>query len=145
MDVANVRLVAILVGRGEVGRARGLVHRSVAIAVAVSVPFAVLAFLGAPWLAERFTALAGRSPTPAFRAAAVTVPFAALAFTYLGATRGLKIMLYTLYSAVGRAAGRLDRAHGRVLGGRGGDGRRGDRARSARRGGSRSAIGVAGW
>ena len=35
---------------------------------------------------------------PAFRAAAVTIPFAALAFTYMGATRGLKIMRYTLYS-----------------------------------------------
>src|ERR671934_421032 len=32
MDVANVRLVAILVGRGEPGRVRALVRRSVIIA-----------------------------------------------------------------------------------------------------------------
>jgi O-antigen/teichoic acid export membrane protein len=97
MDVADVRLVAILAGRGEVVRARGLVRRSVAIAVAVSVPFSVVAFLASPWLAERFTAVPSLAE-PAFRAAAVTVPFAALAFVYMGATRGLKIMRYTLYS-----------------------------------------------
>ncbi len=97
MDVANVRLVAILAGRDEVTRARGLVRRSVAIAATVSVPFAVAAFLSARWLAERFTAVPDVAE-PAFRAAAVTVPFAALAFVYMGATRGLKIMRYTLYS-----------------------------------------------
>jgi O-antigen/teichoic acid export membrane protein len=97
MDVADVRLVAILAGRGEVARARGLVRRSVAIAAAVSLPFSLLAFLTSPWLAERFTAVPSLGE-PAFRAAAVTVPFAALAFVYMGATRGLKIMRYTLYS-----------------------------------------------
>jgi O-antigen/teichoic acid export membrane protein len=97
MDVANVRLVAILAGRDEVARARGLVRRSVAIAAAVSFPLAVAAFLAAGWLAERFTAVPGVAE-PAFRAAAVAVPVAALAFTYLGATRGLKIMRYTLLS-----------------------------------------------
>lgn len=97
MDVANVRLVAILAGRDQVVRARGLVRRSVAIALSVSIPFAVVAFLSARWLAERFTAVPEVSE-PAFRAAALTVPFAALAFTYMGATRGLKIMRYTLYS-----------------------------------------------
>jgi O-antigen/teichoic acid export membrane protein len=97
MDVANVRLVAILEGRGEVARARGLVRRSVAIAAAVSVPLAAVAFLSAGWLAERFTAIPALAE-PAFRAAAATVPFAALAFVYMGATRGLKIMRYTLYS-----------------------------------------------
>ena len=97
MDVADVRLVAILAGRGEVVRARGLVRRSVAIAAAVSLPFSVMAFFASPWLAERFTAVPSLGE-PAFRAAAVTVPFAALAFVYMGATRGLKIMRYTLYS-----------------------------------------------
>jgi len=97
MDVANVRLVAILEGRGEGARARGLVRRSAAIAVAVSVPLAAVAFLSAGWLAERFTAVPALAE-PAFRAAAATVPFAALAFVYMGATRGLKIMRYTLYS-----------------------------------------------
>jgi O-antigen/teichoic acid export membrane protein len=97
MDVANVRLVAILAGRGQVARARGLVRRSVWIAAAVSIPFAAIAYAASPWLAERFTALPSVAE-PAFRAAAVTVPFAAVAFTYMGATRGLKIMRYTLYS-----------------------------------------------
>ena len=97
MDVANVRLVAILAGRGQVIRSRGLVRRSVAIALSVSIPFAIVAFASAQWLAERFTAVPDVAE-PAFRAAAVTVPFAALAFTYMGATRGLKIMRYTLYS-----------------------------------------------
>ena len=97
MDVANVRLVAILAGRGELGRARGLVRRSVAIAASVSVPFSVVAYLASPWFAERFSAVPAVAE-PAFRAAAVTVPFAALAFVMMGATRGLKIMRYTLYS-----------------------------------------------
>jgi len=97
MDVANVRLVAILAGRGEVARARGLVRRSALIAASVSIPFGIVAFLASPWLAERFTAIPDVAE-PAFQAAAITVPFAALAFVYMGATRGLKIMRYTLYS-----------------------------------------------
>ncbi len=97
MDVANVRLVAILVGRNEGARSRGLVKRSVGISLAVSVPFAVLTYLVAPWLADRFSGLPGVAE-PAFRWAAVTVPLAALAFTYMGATRGLKIMRYTLFA-----------------------------------------------
>ncbi len=95
MDVANVRLVAILVGRGSGGRARGLVRRSVGIAAAVSVPFAVVTFLLAPWLSDTLSGLP-LVAEPAFRWAAVTIPFAALAFTYMGATRGLKVMIYTL-------------------------------------------------
>ncbi|MGZ8598936.1 MAG: MATE family efflux transporter [Actinomycetota bacterium] len=97
MDVANVRLVAILVGRGQAARSRGLVRRSIAIATAVSLPFGVLAFVLSPWLADAFS---GRPDVaePAFRAAAVTIPIAALAFTFMGATRGLKIMRFTLYS-----------------------------------------------
>ncbi|MGQ0670739.1 MAG: lipopolysaccharide biosynthesis protein, partial [Actinomycetota bacterium] len=97
MDVANVRLVAILVGRGENGRVRRLVSRSAWIALAVSGVFAVIAFFASSWLAETFSALPNAA-RPAFQAAAVTIPLAALAFTYMGATRGLKIMRYTLYA-----------------------------------------------
>jgi O-antigen/teichoic acid export membrane protein len=97
MDVANVRLVAILVGRGEAARSRALVRRAGTIAAAVSLPFMALAYWLSPWLAETFFE-GTEAAVPAFRAAAVTVPFAALAFTYMGATRGLKIMRYTLYS-----------------------------------------------
>src|SRR5512134_663543 len=81
MDVANVRLVAILVGRGQAARSRGLVRRAAGIATAVSVPFAIAALAVSPWLAETFSGLPGIAE-PAFRAAAVTVPLAALAFTY---------------------------------------------------------------
>lgn len=95
MDVAGVRLVAILVGRGETGRVGTLVRRSVGIALAVSIPFALVAFGLAPWLAEAFSSLPEEAE-PAFRWAAVAVPLAAVAFTYLGATRGLKVMRTTL-------------------------------------------------
>jgi O-antigen/teichoic acid export membrane protein len=97
MDVANVRLVAILVGRGQAARSRGLVRRAVAIATVVSIPFAIVALVLSPWLASTFSAQPGAAE-PAFRAAAVTVPVCALAFTFMGATRGLKIMRFTLYS-----------------------------------------------
>jgi O-antigen/teichoic acid export membrane protein len=97
MDVANVRLVAILVGRAQAARARGLVRRSAWIALGVSAPFAFAIFAVAPRLAERFSGLP-EAAIPAFRWAALTIPVAALAFTYMGATRGLKIMRYTLYA-----------------------------------------------
>lgn len=97
MDVANVRLVAILVGRDEPARTRGLVRRSALIAAAVSVPFAAASFFLSGWLADSFSGLPDVAE-PAFRAAALTIPIAALAFTYMGATRGLKIMRFTLYS-----------------------------------------------
>lgn len=97
MDVANVRLVAILVGRGEAVRARGVVRRSAWIALGVSLPFAAAVFVLAPYLAERFSGLP-EDAAPAFRWAAAAIPVAALAFTYMGATRGLKIMRYTLYA-----------------------------------------------
>ncbi len=97
MDVANVRLVAILVGRNEAAHSRALVRRGAMIASGVSVPFALVAFSISPWLARTFFGDSAAA-IPAFRAAAVTVPLAALAFTYMGATRGLKIMRYTLYS-----------------------------------------------
>jgi O-antigen/teichoic acid export membrane protein len=97
MDVANVRLVAILVGRGQAERSSGLVRRAAGIAAAVSLPFGVAALVLSPWLADTFSGQPGAAE-PAFRAAAVTVPVAALAFTYLGATRGLKIMRFTLYA-----------------------------------------------
>jgi O-antigen/teichoic acid export membrane protein len=97
MDVANVRLVAILVGRGQAERARGLVRRSVLVTAAVSLPIGAIVVLLAGPLARSFSP-APEIAEPAFRAAGLTIPLAALAFTYMGATRGLKIMRYTLYS-----------------------------------------------
>ncbi len=97
MDVANVRLVAILVGRGEQGRVRGLVNRSVLLATTVSAAAAGALFAASGWIAQRFSALPGVA-RPAFQAAALALPLAAVAQTYLGATRGLKIMRHTLYA-----------------------------------------------
>ncbi len=97
MDVADVRLVAILIGREQAGRAKRLVTRSVLIAAAVSVPFAAIVYLYAGPLADAFSALPGIAE-PAFRAAAFAIPLAALAFTFLGATRGLKVMRTTLFA-----------------------------------------------
>lgn len=96
MDVAGVRLVAILVGRGERARIRPLVARTAAIAAVVSAVAAVILFLVAGPVARALTTLPGAA-RPAFQAAALALPFAALAQTYLGATRGLKIMRHTLY------------------------------------------------
>ena len=96
MDVANVRLVAILDGRVRSREHRG----SSALGRRSPPPSRCRGGRCVPlggWLAERFTAVPALAE-PAFRAAAVTIPFAALAFVYMGATRGLKIMRYTLYS-----------------------------------------------
>lgn len=96
MDVACVRLVAILVGGGQPGRVRRLVARAVAIAGLVSVGSGVVLLVLSGVLARTLTTLPDVAG-PAFRAAALALPFAAVAQVYLGATRGLKIMRHTLY------------------------------------------------
>ncbi len=98
MDVANVRLVAILMGRGEPGRVRALVRKSAVIAGVVSVAVGVVVFLSASWLSSTFVEPGlQQQGTVSFWAAALAIPFAALTWTYLGGTRGLKIMRHTLY------------------------------------------------
>jgi len=96
MDVANVRLVAILVGRGEHGRVRPLVRTSAVIATVVSVVLAVLVFFLAGWLGRTLTSRPDQGKE-AFWAASLAIPFAAVTWAYLGGTRGLKIMRHTLY------------------------------------------------
>ncbi len=96
MDVANIRLVAILIGKGEGGRVRALARRASLIALAVSVAAAIVLFAASGWLAETLTDLPNDAK-PAFMAAALALPFAAMTQIYLGATRGLKIMRHTLY------------------------------------------------
>ena len=98
MDVANVRLVAILMGRGEAGRVRALVRTSAVIAAIVSVVVGVAVFLLASWLSSTFveTGLQQQGKV-SFWAAALAIPFAAVTWAYLGGTRGLKIMRHTLY------------------------------------------------
>jgi O-antigen/teichoic acid export membrane protein len=93
MDMAAVRRVAVDVGQGEPGRARGVVARAVAIAAVASAAGAVAVLAGAGALSEAF----GTGSASVFRAAALALPFVALCQVYLGGTRGLKIMRHTLF------------------------------------------------
>ena len=98
MDVANVRLVAILMGRGEAGRVRPLVRTSAVIAGVVSLVVAVIVFFLAGWLSTQFVSPdLYQEGKVSFWAAALAIPFAAVTWAYLGGTRGLKIMRHTLY------------------------------------------------
>jgi len=98
MDVANVRLVAILVGRGEPGRVRSLVQKSALISGVVSVAVGLLVFALAGWLSRAFVSPnLHHQGVLSFWAAALAVPFAAITWAYLGGTRGLKVMRHTLY------------------------------------------------
>ena len=93
MDMAAVRRVAIEVGKGEGARSRAIVRIAVRITLAMSIAAAALGFLFAGPIA-RFV----KAPSDAYRAAAVALVFVALAQVYLGGSRGLKIMVHTLYA-----------------------------------------------
>jgi O-antigen/teichoic acid export membrane protein len=98
MDVANVRLVAILMGLGEAGRVRGLVRTSAIIAGVASVAVGLVVFALAGWLSTQFVSPElYQQGKVSFWAAALAIPFAAVTWAYLGGTRGLKIMRHTLY------------------------------------------------
>lgn len=92
MDHAAVRRVAIDVGKGEGGRIRAVVIRAIVIAAVVSGTVAIVVWLGANPLAHRYEG----APASVFRAVAVAIPFVALCQVYLGGTRGLKTMRFTL-------------------------------------------------
>jgi O-antigen/teichoic acid export membrane protein len=95
MDMAVLRDVAIDVGMNRHNLLRGAVARAAAIAAGVSTAIAVVAI----GLAEPIQARLGipESTRWAVYAAAIGVPFIALTNVWLAATRGLKIMRYTLY------------------------------------------------
>ena len=98
MDVANVRLVAILAGRGEHGRIPALVRKSVVISATVSLAVGLAIFGLSSWLARAFVSPGlHHQGLVSFWAAALAVPFAAVTWSYLGGTRGLKVMRHTLY------------------------------------------------
>jgi O-antigen/teichoic acid export membrane protein len=98
MDVANVRLVAILMGRGESGRTRPLVRTSAVIAGVTSAIVGLAVILLAGPLSDWFVSeRLHNQGVVAFVAAGAAIPFAALTWVYLGGTRGLKIMRHTLY------------------------------------------------
>ncbi len=97
MDMASVRYVAIEVGAGHRGRVRPVVTRAAIIAGSVSVVFGALTFALAGPIGR---ALGGDNPvqtSASIRAAALAIPFVALTYTWLGGSRGLKVMRHTLY------------------------------------------------
>ena len=96
MDMAVLRDVAIEVGAGRRERVGARVARAAAIAAAVSAGVAIVVVLAEGAIRSVFSipeSIGGE----VVQAAAVGLPFLALANVWLGATRGLKIMRYTLY------------------------------------------------
>jgi len=95
-DMAVLRDVAIEVGQQRFERIRTPVARSVQIAFVVSTIAGFVVFLLADAIRDLFNIdpEAGRWTV---EAAAAGLPFLALANVWLSATRGLKIMRYTLY------------------------------------------------
>jgi O-antigen/teichoic acid export membrane protein len=95
MDMAVLRDVAIETGRGRQDRLRVPVGRATAIALSVSTLVAALGIVFADPIRAAFSIDAGDEGV--VEAACVGLPFLALANVWLSATRGLKIMRYTLY------------------------------------------------
>ncbi|HJR44300.1 MAG TPA: oligosaccharide flippase family protein [Actinomycetota bacterium] len=96
MDMAVLRDVAVEVGEQRFGRIRVPVARATMIGALVSAVVAVLVILAADQVRQLFS-LQGRDGRLAIQMAALGLPFLALANVWLSATRGLKIMRYTLY------------------------------------------------
>jgi O-antigen/teichoic acid export membrane protein len=96
MDMAVLRDVAVEVGVGRWPYIRRPVARAVTIAAAVSALAGVIVFVGNDAVADLFSLDPGLREY-AVEAAALGLPFLALANVWLSATRGLKIMRYTLY------------------------------------------------
>ncbi|MDQ3660164.1 MAG: polysaccharide biosynthesis C-terminal domain-containing protein [Actinomycetota bacterium] len=96
MDMAVLRAVAIEAGEGRYGRIRGRVTRAVYIAAIVSTVTSVAAVAFKSSLLEVFS-ISATNYAAALPAAALGLPFIAVTNVYLAATRGLKIMRYTLY------------------------------------------------
>ncbi|MDQ3955898.1 MAG: MATE family efflux transporter [Actinomycetota bacterium] len=96
MDMAVLRDVAIEAGVDRWDRIRVPVARAVLIATAISTLVGVLAVVFADSIRDVFSLDEGLSRY-VVEAAALGLPFLALANVWLSATRGLKIMRYTLY------------------------------------------------
>lgn len=96
MDMAVLRGVAIEVGEGRFADIRATVSRAVGVATLVSGIVAVAAILGASAIRDVFS-IDDAAGKWAIQAAAAGLPFLALTNVWLSATRGLKIMRYTLY------------------------------------------------
>lgn len=96
MDMAVLRDVAVDAGVGEWRRIKGTVARAAGIAVAVSIAVGVVLIAVAEPISTLFN-LDRSEHRWAIEAAVAGLPFLALANVWLAATRGLKIMRYTLY------------------------------------------------
>ena len=93
MDMAVLRDVAIELGQGRYERIRVPVTRAVVIGTAVSAAAGLLTVLAADAIRDAYP----DAGLHVVEAAALGLPFLALANIWLSATRGLKIMRYTLY------------------------------------------------
>lgn len=96
MDMAVLRDVAVEAGVQRWAHIRTPVARAVAIGGLVSALVALLAWLTADAIRAMFS-IEGGAGKYVVEAAALGLPFLALANVWLSATRGLKIMRYTLY------------------------------------------------
>ncbi|MFN2587009.1 MAG: oligosaccharide flippase family protein [Actinomycetota bacterium] len=96
MDMAVLRDVAVEVGVGRLERIRAPVARAALIATLVSSIAALAAAVVAPAVRSLFS-IEGDVGRWVVEAGAAGLPFLALANVWLSATRGLKIMRYTLY------------------------------------------------
>lgn len=96
MDMAVLRDVAVEVGVGRTERIRAAVARAALIAGVVSIALALVLWPAAGAIRRLFS-LEEPSARLAIPAALVGLPFIALTNVWLAATRGLKIMRYTLY------------------------------------------------
>ena len=96
MDMAVLRDVAIETGQGRPERIRTPVARATLIATLVSTLAALAAWAVASGIRTLFS-IEGDVGRYVVEAAVVGLPFLALANVWLSATRGLKIMRYTLY------------------------------------------------
>jgi O-antigen/teichoic acid export membrane protein len=95
-DMAVLRDVAMEAGQQRWHKIRVPVARSAQIALTVSSLVALIAIAGADQIRSLFDLAPERSEW-VVEAAAVGLPFLALANVWLSASRGLKIMRYTLY------------------------------------------------
>jgi O-antigen/teichoic acid export membrane protein len=96
MDMAVLRDVAIDVGEKRLGRIRAPVARATAVALGVSTAVAIAGVAVAEEIRSALSIDADQGRY-VVEAACVGLPFLALANVWLSATRGLKIMRYTLY------------------------------------------------
>ncbi len=96
MDMAVLRDVAVEIGVGRSDRIRVGVSRATAIAALTSLAAAAVMVAAGDLVRSLFN-ISGNSYPYVVEAAAAGLPFLALANVWLSATRGLKIMRYTLY------------------------------------------------